>query len=80
MADVGLGRPHFPEPSVVGAGPERGAAMRLLRQRGETGMVALSLDTDERAVRQLRWELEVMAYELGEAGSVEARTVVSGRR
>ncbi|MEV6840008.1 DNA polymerase III subunit alpha [Streptomyces sp. NPDC051133] len=59
-ADLGLGRPHFPEPSVVGAGPEHGSAMRLLRQRCETGMVARGLDTDEHAVRQLRYELEVI--------------------
>ncbi|MFM9812892.1 DNA polymerase III subunit alpha [Streptomyces scabiei] len=59
-ADLGLGRPHFPEPSVVGAGPERGSAMRLLRQRCEAGMVARGLDTDERAVRQLRYELDVI--------------------
>ncbi|MFJ8273792.1 DNA polymerase III subunit alpha [Streptomyces sp. NPDC094154] len=58
--DLGLGRPHFPEPSVVGAGPERGSAMRLLRQRCETGMVARGLDRDEPAVRQLRYELEVI--------------------
>jgi error-prone DNA polymerase len=59
-ADLGLGRPHFPEPAVVGAGPERGSAMRLLRQRCETGMVARGLDTDESAVRQLRYELDVI--------------------
>jgi error-prone DNA polymerase len=58
--DLGLGRPHFPESAVVGAGPERGSAMRLLRQRCETGMVARGLDTDERAVRQLDYELEVI--------------------
>ena len=58
--DLGLGRPHFPEPAVVGAGRERGSAMRLLRQRCETGMVARGLDTDERAVRQLDYELEVI--------------------
>ncbi|GAB1331646.1 DNA polymerase III subunit alpha [Streptomyces sennicomposti] len=58
--DLGLGRPHFPEPAVVGAGPESGSAMRLLRQRCETGMVARGLDTDERAVRQLHYELEVI--------------------
>ncbi|MFI9617044.1 DNA polymerase III subunit alpha [Streptomyces sp. NPDC052023] len=59
-ADLGLGRPHFPEPAVVGADPERGSAMRLLRQRCETGMVARGLDTDESAVRQLLYELEVI--------------------
>lgn len=58
--DLGLGRPHFPEPAVVGAGPERGSAMRLLRQRCEAGMVARGLDTDERAVQQLHYELEVI--------------------
>ncbi|MFI1177514.1 DNA polymerase III subunit alpha [Streptomyces melanogenes] len=59
-ADLGLGRPHFPEPSVVGAGPEAGAGMRLLRQRCEAGMVARGLDRDERAVGQLGYELEVI--------------------
>lgn len=59
-ADLGLGRPHFPEPSVVGAGAESGSAMRLLRQRCEAGMVARGLDTDERAVQQLRYELDVI--------------------
>lgn len=56
--DLGLGQTHFPEPSVVGATGEPGAAMRLLRQRCETGMVARGLDRDERAVRQLDYELE----------------------
>ncbi|MFF6979399.1 DNA polymerase III subunit alpha [Streptomyces sp. NPDC008343] len=59
-ADLGLGRPHFPEPSVVGATGERGSAMRLLRQRCEAGMVARDLDRDERALRQLDYELEVI--------------------
>ncbi|CAM5622722.1 DNA-directed DNA polymerase OS=Streptomyces alboniger OX=132473 GN=dnaE PE=4 SV=1 [Streptomyces alboniger] len=45
-ADLGLGRPHFPEPAVVGAGPEHGSAMRLLRQRCETGMAARGLDRE----------------------------------
>lgn len=34
--------------------------MRLLRQRCEAGMVARGLDTDERAVRQLRYEWDVI--------------------
>ncbi|WP_329529544.1 DNA polymerase III subunit alpha [Streptomyces sp. NBC_01462] len=59
-ADLGLGRPHFPEPSVVGAGSERDSAMRLLRQRCEAGMVARGLDRDEPAVRQLDYELDVI--------------------
>ncbi|MET8411160.1 DNA polymerase III subunit alpha [Streptomyces sp. NPDC005195] len=58
--DLGLGRPHLPEPSVVGAGSERDSAMRLLRQRCEAGMVARGLDRDESAVRQLDYELEVI--------------------
>ncbi|WP_331732713.1 DNA polymerase III subunit alpha [Streptomyces sp. NBC_00989] len=60
-ADLGLGRPHVPEPSVVGAGPEAGSALRLLRQRCEAGMVARGLDRDERAVRQLDYELDVIS-------------------
>ncbi|MFJ9901108.1 DNA polymerase III subunit alpha, partial [Streptomyces sp. NPDC091280] len=59
-ADLGLGRPHFPEPSVVGAGPEPGSALELLRRRCETGMAARGLDRDERAVRQLDYELGVI--------------------
>jgi error-prone DNA polymerase len=59
-ADLGLGRPHFPEPSVVGAGPEPGSAMRLLRQRCDAGMLARGLDTDEGAVRQFGYELDVI--------------------
>ncbi|MFG3035058.1 DNA polymerase III subunit alpha [Streptomyces sp. NPDC048253] len=59
-ADLGLGRPHFPEPSVVGASSERGSAMRLLRQRCEAGMVARGLDRDERSRRQLEYELDVI--------------------
>ncbi|MDQ1052015.1 DNA polymerase III subunit alpha [Streptomyces sp. V4I2] len=59
-ADLGLGTPHFPEPSVVGATGERGSAMRLLRQRCEAGMVARGLERDVRAVRQMDYELEVI--------------------
>ncbi|MFE7927539.1 DNA polymerase III subunit alpha [Streptomyces sp. NPDC057456] len=59
-ADLGLGRPHFPEPSVVGATDERGSAMQLLRQRCEAGMVARGLDRDERSLRQLDYELDVI--------------------
>ncbi|MFG2960895.1 DNA polymerase III subunit alpha [Streptomyces sp. NPDC048291] len=59
-ADLGLGQPHFPEPAVVGAGEESGSAMRLLRQRCETGMAARGLDADQQAVRQLGYELDVI--------------------
>ncbi|MFI5987777.1 DNA polymerase III subunit alpha [Streptomyces sp. NPDC051555] len=66
VVDLGLGRPHFPEPQVVGAGPAAGDAMRLLRQRCEAGMSARGLDRDEQALAQLEYELGVlgrMGYE-----------------
>ncbi len=60
VADLGLGQPHFPEPTVVGAEPGPGGAMRLLRQRCEAGMFARGLDCDRRAVEQLEYELRVI--------------------
>ncbi|MFE5687690.1 DNA polymerase III subunit alpha [Streptomyces sp. NPDC056512] len=60
VADLGLGRAHFPEPHVVGADRARGGAMRLLRQRCEAGLVARGLDQDPDAVRQVDYELEVI--------------------
>ncbi|MGW6940320.1 DNA polymerase III subunit alpha [Streptomyces xanthophaeus] len=60
VADLGLGRPHFPEPEVVGAEPGPGGAMALLRQRCEAGMFARGLDRDRRAVEQLEYELGVI--------------------
>ncbi|MEV4868620.1 DNA polymerase III subunit alpha [Streptomyces syringium] len=60
VADLGLGRPHFPEPEAVGAEAGPGGAMRLLRQRCETGMVARGLERDRRAVEQLEYELGVI--------------------
>ncbi|MGP3777144.1 DNA polymerase III subunit alpha (plasmid) [Streptomyces sp. SDT5-1] len=59
-ADLGMGRAHFPEPHVVGADPQRGGAMRLLRQRCADGMHARGLDRDPDAVRQLDYELDVI--------------------
>ncbi|WP_405784461.1 DNA polymerase III subunit alpha [Streptomyces sp. NBC_01378] len=59
-ADLGMGRPAFPEPHVVGADREQGGAMRLLRQRCEAGMLARGLERDAAAVRQLDYELEVI--------------------
>ncbi|WP_406141527.1 DNA polymerase III subunit alpha [Streptomyces anulatus] len=59
-ADLGMGRPHFPEPEAVGAGREPGDAMRLLRQRCEAGMNARGLEHDERAAVQLEYELGVI--------------------
>ncbi|WP_217226141.1 DNA polymerase III subunit alpha [Streptomyces anulatus] len=61
VADLGMGRPHFPEPEAVGAGAGPEDAMRLLRQRCEAGMTARGLDRDERAVVQLEYELGVIA-------------------
>ncbi|MFF4531581.1 DNA polymerase III subunit alpha [Streptomyces sp. NPDC001407] len=60
VTDLGLGRPHFPEPEVVGAQAGPGGAMRLLRQRCETGMIARGLERDRRAVEQLEYELGVI--------------------
>ncbi|WP_327359612.1 DNA polymerase III subunit alpha [Streptomyces sp. NBC_01304] len=60
VRDLGLGRPHFPEPQVVGAGREPGDGMRLLRQRCEAGMVARGLDRDEHAMAQLNYELKII--------------------
>ncbi|WP_330481365.1 DNA polymerase III subunit alpha [Streptomyces sp. NBC_00724] len=60
VADLGMGRPHFPEPTVVGAEPVPGGAMRLLRQRCEAGMVARGLDRDRRALEQLDYELGII--------------------
>ncbi|GGS25547.1 DNA-directed DNA polymerase [Streptomyces rubiginosohelvolus] len=58
--DLGMGRPHFPEPQAVGAGTGPGDAMRLLRQRCEAGMTARGLDRDARASQQLAYELGVI--------------------
>ncbi|MFG2615755.1 DNA polymerase III subunit alpha [Streptomyces anulatus] len=60
VRDLGLGVPHFPEPSVVGAGPGPDGAMLLLRQRCESGMAARGLDRDRRAMDQLDYELGVI--------------------
>ncbi|MFD8342277.1 DNA polymerase III subunit alpha [[Kitasatospora] papulosa] len=60
VIDLGLGRSHFPEPTVVGAEPTLGGAMRLLTQRCEAGMAARGLDRDRRAVEQLNYELGII--------------------
>ncbi|MET8404064.1 DNA polymerase III subunit alpha [Streptomyces sp900116325] len=60
VVDLGLGTPHFPEPTLVGAEPGAGGAMRLLKQRCEAGMVARGLDRDRRAVEQLDYELGII--------------------
>lgn len=58
--DLGLGTPHFPEPTVVGAQPGPGGALELLRRRCQDGMFARGLDHDDRAVGQLEYELDVI--------------------
>lgn len=80
VRDLGVGRPHFPEPAVVGAGPEAGSAMRLLRQRCEAGMVARDLDADERSMRQLEYELEVIGRLRYEAYFLAVAQVVADVR
>lgn len=60
VKDLGLGTPHFPEPTVVGAGTDAEGPMRLLRQRCEAGMVARGLDLDQRAMDQLHYELGII--------------------
>ncbi|MFE1909431.1 PHP domain-containing protein, partial [Streptomyces gardneri] len=60
VADLGLGTPHFPEPTVVGAKPGEGGAMRLLKQRCEAGMIARGLDTDRQSAEQLEHELGII--------------------
>ncbi|PKW06853.1 DNA polymerase III, alpha subunit [Streptomyces sp. 1222.5] len=60
-ADLGLGRPHFPEPSLFGAGPGTEGAARLLRARCEAGLVRRGLDRDRAALDRLDDELGVIS-------------------
>ncbi|MFI5801255.1 DNA polymerase III subunit alpha [Streptomyces sp. NPDC051561] len=60
VADLGLGRPHFPEPRVVGAGDGAGAAAALLRERAEAGLVRRGLHHVPAAVDRLGEELRVI--------------------
>ncbi|MFF4227996.1 DNA polymerase III subunit alpha [Streptomyces sp. NPDC001820] len=59
VKDLGLGRPHFPEPAVVGAADAVDAA-RELRQRCEVGLVRRGLDQDAAARERLEAELSVI--------------------
>ncbi|GAA4045650.1 DNA polymerase III subunit alpha [Streptomyces shaanxiensis] len=61
-ADLGLGTPHLPEPSLFGAGPGAGGAARLLRLRCEEGMVRRGLDRDRAALDRLDEELAVISH------------------
>ncbi|WP_373920440.1 type I-E CRISPR-associated protein Cas6/Cse3/CasE [Streptomyces sp. B29(2018)] len=58
-ADLGLGRPHLPEPHMVGAADAAGAA-RLLRERCEAGLARRGLDRSTEARARLAKELDVI--------------------
>ncbi|MGW8885532.1 DNA polymerase III subunit alpha [Streptomyces sp. NPDC055749] len=60
-ADLGLGAPHFPEPTLFGAAPGAGGAAQLLRQQCEAGMVRRGLDRDRVALDRLDEELAVIS-------------------
>ncbi|EDY52243.1 DNA polymerase III [Streptomyces clavuligerus] len=80
VRDLGLGRPHFPEPQVVGAGAEPGDGMRLLRRRCEAGMTVRGLDRDARALDQLHHELAVIEQLGYEAYFLAVAQVVADTR
>ncbi|MHA4816910.1 DNA polymerase III subunit alpha [Streptomyces aculeolatus] len=60
-ADLGLGRPHFPEAALFGAGPGTGGAARLLRRQCEDGLARRGLDRDPEARTRLDEELEAIS-------------------
>ncbi|MCC9307942.1 DNA polymerase III subunit alpha [Kitasatospora sp. RB6PN24] len=59
--DLGLGRPHLPEPHLVGAASGPGGAARALRERCEAGLVRRGLDHDPGARARLDQELAVIS-------------------
>ncbi|MFJ4203387.1 DNA polymerase III subunit alpha [Streptomyces sviceus] len=61
VADLGLGTPHFPEPSLFGAEPRAGGAAQLLRKQCEAGLVRRGLDRDRAAVDRMTEELKVIS-------------------
>ncbi|MFF4751198.1 DNA polymerase III subunit alpha [Streptomyces sp. NPDC002514] len=61
VTDLGLGTPHFPEPSLFGAEPDAGGAARLLRLRCEEGLARRGLDRDRAALDRLAEELTVIS-------------------
>ncbi|MDQ0962875.1 error-prone DNA polymerase [Streptomyces sp. B4I13] len=60
-ADLGLGTPHFPEPSLFGAEPRAGGAARLLRRQCEAGLARRGLDRDGAALERMTEELKVIS-------------------
>ncbi|MFF4188948.1 DNA polymerase III subunit alpha [Streptomyces sp. NPDC001691] len=60
VADLGLGRAHFPEAEVVGARGV-GDVDRLLRERSLSGMARRGLDQDATAMSRLEDELSIIA-------------------
>ncbi|MDB1089099.1 DNA polymerase III subunit alpha [Streptomyces sp. ACA25] len=56
--DLGLGRVHFPEPQLVGAG--RRTADRVLRSRCAAGMVLRGYDRDPKRWHRLEQELRII--------------------
>ncbi|MEU9991308.1 DNA polymerase III subunit alpha [Streptomyces sp. NPDC048045] len=60
-ADLGLGTPRLPEPSLFGADPGPGGAARLLRRQCEDGLARRGLDRDRAALERLDEELAVIS-------------------
>ncbi|UED83409.1 DNA polymerase III subunit alpha [Streptomyces profundus] len=60
-ADLGLGRPHLPEPEALGADPGPGGTARMLRQRTEEGLARRGLGRDPAARDRLEAELGVIS-------------------
>ncbi|MCX4783939.1 DNA polymerase III subunit alpha [Streptomyces sp. NBC_01264] len=58
-ADLGLGRPHLPEPQTAGAADAADAA-RVLRERCEAGLIRRGLDRSEDARHRLDHELAII--------------------
>ncbi|MCX4574005.1 DNA polymerase III subunit alpha [Streptomyces sp. NBC_01571] len=60
-ADLGLGVPHFPEPSIFGAEPGARGAAELLRRQCEAGLARRGLDHDRAVLDRLDEELDVIS-------------------
>ncbi|GAB2815235.1 DNA polymerase III subunit alpha [Streptomyces daliensis] len=58
--DIGIGRVHFPEPRLVGAGQR--TAARVLRSRCAAGMVTRRYERDQDRWRRLEEELRIIEH------------------